>query len=120
MKSATGPGVLLALLLSGAIPAAPAAAESAAPDTGSPSVFGFDRAVAAPADLRGIYVYSGDVSTISAGYAEMVASSLKVPGADGIVLVIGWNALEPTMGQYQWARLDRGSARRSPRGRRST
>ncbi|HXH37567.1 MAG TPA: beta-galactosidase [Thermoanaerobaculia bacterium] len=57
-------------------------------------------------DVRGIYVYSSDVSQISKGYANMVTSSLGVLGVDGIVLVIGWGALEPSMGQYQWSTLD--------------
>lgn len=61
----------------------------------------------APAqDLRGIYIYSGDVSQISKGYANTVTASLGVPGVDGIVLVIGWKAIEPSMGQYQWSTLD--------------
>jgi hypothetical protein len=58
------------------------------------------------ADLRGIYVYSSDVSQISKGYANGVTSSLGVAGMDGIVLVIGWASIEPSMGQYQWSTLD--------------
>ena len=57
-------------------------------------------------DLRGIYVYSSDVSKISTGYANAVTASLGVRGTDGIVLVIGWSAIEPSMGQYQWSTLD--------------
>ncbi len=66
------------------------------------------RAVAHPAgsDLRGIYVYSSDVATISNGYSNMVKASLNVAGADGLVLVIGWKVVEPAMGQYQWVTLD--------------
>ena len=59
-----------------------------------------------PADLRGIYVYSSDVSQISPNYAKGLSTSLNVPGVDGLVLVIGWNAIEPAMGQYQWTTLD--------------
>ncbi len=58
------------------------------------------------ADLRGIYVYSGDVAQISKGSANNVTASLSVPGVDGIVLVIAWSAIEPSMGQYQWTTLD--------------
>jgi hypothetical protein len=29
-----------------------------------------------------------------------------VPGVDGLVLVISWSAIEPSMGQYQWSTLD--------------
>src|SRR5215470_16407887 len=56
--------------------------------------------------LQGIYVYSSNVATISAGYGQTVTQSLQVSGVDGIVLVIGWNAIEPMMGQYQWTTLD--------------
>ena len=56
--------------------------------------------------LQGIYVYSSNVATISAGYGQTVTQSLAVSGVDGIVLVIGWNAIEPAMGQYQWGTLD--------------
>lgn len=59
-----------------------------------------------PADVRGIYVYSSDVSQIAKGYANGVTASLAVPGVDGIVLVISWSSLEPAMGQYQWTTLD--------------
>src|SRR5262249_47495377 len=61
---------------------------------------------AASNDLRGIYVYSSNVATISPAYGQTVTSSLQVSGVDGIVLVIGWNAIEPMMGQYQWTTLD--------------
>ncbi len=57
-------------------------------------------------DLRGVYVYSSDVSRISKPYANGVTASLGVPGMDGIVLVIAWSAIEPSMGQYQWTTLD--------------
>lgn len=57
-------------------------------------------------DIRGIYVYSSDVSQIAKGYANVVTSSLGVLGVDGIVLVISWSSLEPSMGQYQWTILD--------------
>lgn len=63
------------------------------------------------ADLRGIYVIISDViasdnSQISANYTEALAPSLNVPGVDGVVLVLGWSSIEPTMGQYRWATLD--------------
>jgi hypothetical protein len=60
-----------------------------------------------PADPRGIYVYSNDISQISTAYAKGLTASLNVPGADAVVLVIGWRAIEPAMDQYQWATLDR-------------
>lgn len=57
-------------------------------------------------DIRGIYVFSNDVSQISNATAANVRSALALPGVDGLVLNIGWNALEPSMGQYQFALLD--------------
>lgn len=59
-----------------------------------------------PADLRGIYVFTNDVSQISATTAKNITSALGIPGMDGIMVVIGWDAIEPAMGQYQWATLD--------------
>jgi len=59
-----------------------------------------------PADPRGIYIYSSDVATISADYAQVLTESLTVPGVNGIVLVIGWNAIEPSIGQFEWTTLD--------------
>ena len=59
-----------------------------------------------PADLRGIYVYSSDVSSISASYSQMLTNALAVPGVDGLVLVIAWSALEPTNHVYHWMDLD--------------
>lgn len=59
-----------------------------------------------PADLRGVYVYSNDVSRISKATANALTSSLSVPGMDGIAVVIAWSAIEPSMGQYQWTTLD--------------
>jgi len=67
---------------------------------------GLCRAQSTTPDLRGIYVYSSNVSTISASYGKTVTKSLNVSGVDGLVLVIGWNSIEPSKGQYQWATLD--------------
>jgi hypothetical protein len=59
-----------------------------------------------PADLRGIYVASNEISRTTSRNAAALAASLNVPGVDGLVLVIGWDAIEPAMGQYQWATVD--------------
>jgi hypothetical protein len=64
------------------------------------------RAQSSSLDLRGIYVYSNDVSQLSDPTVKAASSSLKLPGVDGLVLVIGWSAIEPAMGRYQWALLD--------------
>ncbi len=58
------------------------------------------------ADLRGIYVYTNDVSLLSKPVVNGITSALGVPGMDGIVIVIGWNAIEPAAGQFQWDVLD--------------
>lgn len=70
------------------------------------------------ADIRGIYVYSSDVSQISKNYAAGVTSSLAVKGVDGIVLVIGWDAIEPSMGQFDFTVLDTWMREASQSGRR--
>ena len=59
-----------------------------------------------PADLRGIYVYTNDISALSKTAAANLTQAFRVPGVDGVALVIGWQAIEPSMGQYQWATLD--------------
>ena len=55
------------------------------------------------ADLRGVYVGSNDVTTDS---SESLAAALSVPGVDGLLLIIGWNELEPSKGRYRWDALD--------------
>jgi glycosyl hydrolase family 42 (putative beta-galactosidase) len=70
------------------------------------------------ADLRGIYVYSSDVSKISKNYASGVTSSLGVDGLDGIALVIGWSAIEPSIGQYSWQTLDGWIQQATTRGKK--
>src|SRR5262249_39548140 len=64
------------------------------------------RVQTAPRDLRGIYICSSDVTQISKGYANEVDAALALPGADGLVVVIGWSAVEPVMGQFEFAVLD--------------
>ena len=59
-----------------------------------------------PADLRGIYVYSSDIGSLSSNYAQSVTVSLGVPGVDGLVLVVAWSTLEPTNHIYHWTNLD--------------
>lgn len=57
-------------------------------------------------DLRGIYIYTNDVSQISKGTATALTASFNLPGVDGVAVVIGWGAVEPAMGQYDWTLLD--------------
>jgi len=60
---------------------------------------------AAP-DLRGIYIYTNDVSQITAATGRLLQQSFSIPGVDGVAVAIGWNAIEPSMGQYDWTLLD--------------
>jgi len=62
--------------------------------------------LAQPVDLRGIYIYSSDVSSLSTNDAQTLTTALGVPGVDGLVLVISWQALEPTNQIYHWTNLD--------------
>jgi uncharacterized protein (TIGR03437 family) len=71
-----------------------------------------------PTDLRGIYIYTNDVSQITASTASALTASLSVPGVDGVAVVIGWTAIEPAMGQYQWATLDQWIGRAIATGRK--
>jgi uncharacterized protein (TIGR03437 family) len=57
-------------------------------------------------DLRGIYIYTNDVSQITKATATALTSSFGLSGVDGVAVVIGWQAIEPSMGQYDWSLLD--------------
>lgn len=61
-----------------------------------------------PTDLRGIYVIIGNTITTdgSQGATDALNQALNVPGVDGVLLVIGWNSIEPAMGEYEWTTLD--------------
>ncbi len=54
-------------------------------------------------DLRGIYVGGNNIINEN---SKSLAAALQVPGVDGLLLNIGWDDIEPAMGQYQWAALD--------------
>jgi hypothetical protein len=58
------------------------------------------------ADLRGIYIFTNDVTLIPTSTEQALSASLNVAGTDGLALVVGWNGIEPAMGQYQWTKLD--------------
>ncbi len=72
----------------------------------------------AQTDLRGIYIYTNDVSTISTATASQLTQSFSIPGVDGVAIVIGWNAIEPSLGQYQWTVLDQWIATVSALGKK--
>src|SRR5437868_11454932 len=54
-------------------------------------------------DLRGIYVGGNNIINEN---PKSLTAALKVPGVDGLLLNIGWDDIEPVMGQYLWATLD--------------
>jgi len=56
-----------------------------------------------PAKPHGIYVYSEKM----AKFEDDLAQSLKVPGVDGLTLLIGWNAIEPEKDTYDWTEIDK-------------
>ena len=68
--------------------------------------------------VRGIYVYTNDVSQIGTGIANELTASFNLPGVDGVAVVIGWNAIEPALGQYQFALLDQWIAQVSALGKK--
>jgi len=55
-----------------------------------------------PEDLRGIYVYTNDISRLTAASATQLTSALDVGGVDGVNLVFGWDSIEPRPGVHQW------------------
>ena len=55
-----------------------------------------------PRDLRGIYVYTNDISQLTTASAAQLTTALGVSGVDGVNLVFGWDAIEPRPGMYQW------------------
>jgi hypothetical protein len=57
-------------------------------------------------DLRGIYIYTNDVSQITGATSALLTKSFNIPGVDGVAVVIGWDAIEPSMGQYSFALHD--------------
>jgi uncharacterized protein (TIGR03437 family) len=60
----------------------------------------------AQTDLRGIYIYTNDVSQVTKATATQLTQSFSIPGVDGVALVIGWDAIEPAKGQFDWTLLD--------------
>ena len=54
-------------------------------------------------DLRGIYVGGNNIESEA---PKSLAAALLVPGVDGLLLNIGWDQIEPVMGQFQWDTLD--------------
>jgi uncharacterized protein (TIGR03437 family) len=60
----------------------------------------------AQTDVRGIYIYTNDVSQVTTATASLLNQSFTIPGVDGAAIVIGWNAIETSPGQFQWTLLD--------------
>ncbi len=56
-------------------------------------------------DLRGLYVVT-NVLPVSKANSDALAAAYNVPGVNGTVLVLGWDGIEPAMGQYDWTVLD--------------
>lgn len=54
-------------------------------------------------DLRGIYVGGNNIVNEN---AKSLAAAMKVPGVDGLLLNLGWDQVEPAIGQYDWSVLD--------------
>jgi hypothetical protein len=59
-----------------------------------------------PGDPRGIFIYTNDVSQVTKATATQLQQSFAIPGVDGVALVVAWQAIEPSMGQYSWTQLD--------------
>ncbi len=86
------------------------APSAASPSTGVPAV----------TDLRGIYVGANDLASDNAAELATLSAALNVPGVDGLLLLVGWDEIEPTMGQYQWATLDQWISQAAAAGKKVT
>ncbi len=69
-------------------------------------------------DLRGIYIYTNDVSQVSTATANLLTQSFSLPGVDGVALEIGWQAVEPALGEYDWSLLDQWLAKAIAAGKK--
>jgi hypothetical protein len=72
----------------------------------------------AQSDLRGIYIYTNDVSQVTNATANQLTQAFAIPGVDGVAIVIGWNSIEPSKGQYVWTLLDQWIATVSALGKK--
>jgi uncharacterized protein (TIGR03437 family) len=69
-------------------------------------------------DLRGVYIYTNDVSQITTATSNLLTQSFSLPGVDGVAIQIGWQAIEPALGQYDWTLLDQWLTRVSALGKK--
>lgn len=83
---------------SSALALAVGASPSPAPATGTD-------AQSAPADLRGLYVVT-KVPPASKALGDAASAAFNVPGVSGALLVMGWDVIEPALGQYDWTDFD--------------
>src|SRR5579884_1577314 len=77
--------------------------DAASPPTGS----------SGPVLPRGIFVYSEHL----AEDAPQLSQALTMPGVDGLTLLLGWAALEPRRGAFDWTQLDQWMQAASGTGR---
>jgi hypothetical protein len=70
-----------------------------------------------PPDLRGIYVGGNNIINEN---AKSLSAAVITPAVDGLLLNIGWDQIEPAMGQYQWTVLDQWTGQAISAGRRIT
>ncbi len=87
------------------VPTAISAATRPVPAPTEPSTTAVAVSPEKPVDLRGIYVDSNAFPIPSTNITAL-NEALNVPGVDGLVLVLGWDGIEPSMGQFQWDTLD--------------
>lgn len=59
----------------------------------------------AAADLRGLYVVA-KVPPSSKALGDAASAAFNVPGVSGALLVMGWDVIEPAMGQFDWTDFD--------------
>jgi Beta-galactosidase len=70
-----------------------------------------------PVDLRGIYVGGNNIVNEN---AKSLTAALTAPGVDGLLLNIGWDQIEPALGQYEWTTLDQWMSQAIAAGKKIT
>ena len=71
-----------------------------------------------PTDLRGIYIYTNDLTGIAPIVSTRLSQAIGQPGIDGVAIVVGWSTIEPSMDKYDFSLLDQWVAKVAALGKR--
>ena len=93
------------LILAGIVFATAASVFAASGSSAAPASRTGAAAQPATVDLRGLYVVT-KVPPASNALGAAASAAFNVPGVNGALLVMGWDVIEPAMGQYDWTAFD--------------